>query len=95
MPKSKKRKGRYIPKPKPQQQTMTATTQVGEALAPSPAARPSAPVTRAAPTPIRSGPPGSKAPVMPQIDVGTELRVISILTAALLALIVVLYFVIH
>lgn len=95
MPKSKKRKNRYTPRPKAQQQTMTVAAQAGESLAPSPAPRPSAPTARTVSVSARSGPPGSKVPVMPQVHVGAELRVIGILTVALFALIVLLYFVLR
>ena len=95
MPKSKKRKGRYTPKPRVQQQeTMTATVPAGEAVAPA-APRPSTPAAKMATAAARSSPPGSRVPVMPQVNVSTELKVIGIVTVALFALIVALYFVLR
>jgi hypothetical protein len=93
MPKSKKRKGRYIPK-SPQQQTMAATAQGNQTAAPA-MPRPAAPTARATVSPSRSGPSGPKMPVMPQVNVSAELKVIGIITVAIFAVIFALYFILR
>jgi hypothetical protein len=73
---------------------MTTTAPAGEAAAPA-TPRPSTPAAKIATAAARSFPPGSRVPVMPQVNISTELKVIGIVTVALFALIVALYFVLR
>jgi hypothetical protein len=86
MPKSKKRKMRYTPKSRPVQQPIATTAQ--------PVERVSAPVqTTASPT-IKTNRMAGKTQAIPQpSNIGTELKVIGVITVILLAAIVALYFV--
>jgi hypothetical protein len=86
MPKSKKRKNRYVPKPRTAQ--------------PSPAGQ--APIVEQSPvqavaqtsTAIRPGRTPEKTQPIPQtLSIGTELKIIGLLTTVLLAAIIVLYFI--
>lgn len=110
MPKSKKRKGRYTPRPsRPQQQAVssaaTAPTEAGvgtaTAVAPGPAtpaggvAGQRAATPAARPSAAPGRPSGPKLPTMPQVNITTELKVIGILTLVIFALIVILYFVLR
>lgn len=86
MPKSKKRKMRYTPRPRPVQQSLATTAQ--------PVERVSEPVpTTASPT-IKTNRMAGKTQAIPQpSNIGTELKVIGVITVILLAAIVALYFV--
>ena len=86
MPKSKKRKMRYTPKPRATQQPLAATAQ--------PVERVSEPVQTTAPPNIRTNRMAGKTQAIPQpSNIGTELKVIGVITFVLLAAIVALYFI--
>lgn len=88
MPKSKKRKMKYTPKPRVAQQPVTTTTQpIGLASKPMQAAAPLTTVTKAKPM-------AGKAQAIPQpTNISTELKVMGAFTFVLLIAIVALYFV--
>jgi hypothetical protein len=73
---------------------MAATAQGTQTAAPV-MPRPAAPTARATVSPSRSSPAGPKTPVMPQVNVSAELKVIGIITVALFALIFALYFILR
>ena len=87
MPKSKKRKMRYTPKSRPAQpQPLAAAAQ--------PTTRTSEPAQTTAPQTMKTKGTTGKTQSIPQsTSVGTELKVISIVTVILVAAIVVLYFI--
>jgi hypothetical protein len=86
MPKSKKRKMRYTPRPKAAQQPLATTAKPVERV-PEPAQ------TTASPT-IKTNRMAGKAQAIPQpSNIGTELKVIGVITFILLVAIVALYFV--
>jgi hypothetical protein len=84
MPKSKKRKNRYIPKSRPVQQSPGAPAQVIDHSAETSSAQ------VAAVKPVRVG---DKAPAPQTPNIGTELKLIGIITVVLIAAITVLYFI--
>jgi hypothetical protein len=87
MPKSKKRKMRYTPRPKTaQQQPLITTAQPVERIV--------EPVRTTASQPIKISRPAGKTQAIPQpVNIGTELKIIGVITIILLAAIVALYFV--
>lgn len=86
MPKSKKRKMRYTPRPKAVQQPFAATAKPVERV-PEPVQ------TTASPT-IKTNRMAGKTQAIPQpSNIGTELKVIGVITFILLVAIVALYFV--
>jgi len=86
MPKSKKRKMRYTPRPKAVQQPLATTAQ--------PVERVSEPVQTSASPITKTNRMAGKTQAIPQpSNIGTELKVIGVITVILLAAIVALYFV--
>lgn len=88
MPKSKKRKTRYIPKPKLAQQPLTSTAQPVEHI--TEPVQATVPQTTAAKASRTAG----KAQAIPQpTNITTELKVMGAITVVILAAIVILYFI--
>jgi hypothetical protein len=86
MPKSKKRKMRYTPRPKVAQQPLATAAQPGERV-PEPVQMTTSPT-------IKTNRMAGKTQAIPQPrNIGTELKVIGVITFILLAAIVVLYFI--
>lgn len=86
MPKSKKRKNRYVPKPRTVQQSASP-------ISTQPVERPVQQTSTVIPAQAKISRTPEKVQVIPQTSVGTELKVISLVTIVLLASIVVLYFI--
>ncbi|OGN88836.1 MAG: hypothetical protein A2Z74_06855 [Chloroflexi bacterium RBG_13_46_9] len=86
MPKSKKRKNRYVPKPRTVQPPPAGSAQVVEQ---SPAQ--AVIQTSAAVRPGRA--PEKNQPMAQTPHIGTELKIIGVVTIVLLAAIIVLYFI--
>jgi len=86
MPKSKKRKNRYVPKPRTVQPSPSGPAQVVEQSPGQAVAQ-----TSAAMRPGRT--PEKTQPIPQTLSIGTELKIIGVVTTVLLAAIIVLYFI--
>lgn len=86
MPKSKKRKNRYVPKPRTVQPSPAGPDQVVEQSPAQAVAQ-----TSAAVRPGRT--PEKTQPIARTPHIGTELKIIGVVTIVLLSAIIVLYFI--
>ncbi len=86
MPKSKKRKNRYVPKPRTTQPSPSGPATVVEQS-------PTQAVTQASAAVRSSRTPEKTQPIPQTPGIGTELKIIGVLTTVLLAAIIVLYFI--